>query len=124
MDTPIAATLKEAKPNKDKAHHPDDVALEEGVRRAAAEREALLCGDARSRAVATQVLERHLATRMVVCPNGHQLVVAKEVRDIFCDGPLCGGRGGEEALALAYCEKCDAALCISCIAKVKITVTR
>ena len=73
------------------------------------------CGDSRSRDLAATALGKLVRAKQMACFRGHPMVVSTAVRGRFCDGP-CGGRTGEEVLALATCEKCDWDLCLRCVA--------
>ena len=64
------------------------------------------------RDVAAQVLERHLQAKQMTCPMGHRLQSTTLVRHLCCDGPICGGKTGEQALALGQCQECEFNLCL------------
>ena len=101
------------------ARDDDDVILEEFRRRAQAEEEELLCGDGRAREVAKAALQRHLQKGQIACPEGHSLVTTTLVRHLCCDGPACGGKSGEQALAFVQCVQCNVNLCLYCISKLQ-----
>ena len=100
----------------------DEEVLEEFRRHAQAEEELLRCGDDRSRSVAEQALQRLLQRSKATCPHGHTLVVTTLVRHRWCDGPVCGGKSGEEALVLARCDECDGNLCLQCVARLEMNL--